>query len=88
VSPLTCVWCGGPSVLPGPGGVEHCSEACERAAMMWAVEYWDAVLSGGEPPSRAEIDRRVRRSERWTPEAMERRTREIEEAAGLEGVEP
>lgn len=74
---MNCVWCGDQHDIVGPGGLQYCSDLCERAATVYAFSRYDAMISDADPPTKADIDRRIRRSKRWTPEKMQERIDEL-----------
>jgi len=81
---MKCEWCGGGSEpFDYRGGLRYCSHECQHAAELWAFEKFEAMFEDGDPPSKADIDRRIRQSSRWTPDKMAERVAELKAEAGL-----
>lgn len=74
---MHCEWCGDRHNIVGPGGLSYCSDQCEYAAFVYGFERMDAILEDADPPTKQDIDRRIRRSDRWTPEKMQERIEDI-----------
>jgi len=77
---MMCEWCGSAFSRMDSGGFRHCSRDCRHAHELYAFEAFDALFEDEDPPTRAEIDRIIRRSSRWDVDSMQQRIAELRTA--------
>lgn len=80
---MKCNWCERPNTNPitTGGGFRYCSRKCEIRATQYTTNRMEAALAGEEIPSRKEYQELWERAGRWTPDKMQERVRELEQAA-------